>query len=238
VECEAVRDLLAEHLLGSLADDQELAVRRHVRGCSTCRQELRAMSDGLGTFAHAAHETAPPSALRDQVLEALAEDRADGRAQTGRPRVRWSTLAMAAVLVLLAGSLAWAAVATSRAAHLQAEAGRYGAFLETLGGKDVRVGSFHRAGRQTVQGSVVMYDSNVGQSWVLVLVHAPGAGGSARVMLSSRSGSSSIEMRALRFDEGEASSWLVTSADISRFDRCTLLDSAGHRLASAVVSGE
>ena len=35
--CDEVRELLPEHLLGALEGPEDLEVRRHLRGCSTCR---------------------------------------------------------------------------------------------------------------------------------------------------------------------------------------------------------
>ena len=80
-----------------------------------------------------------------------------------------------------------------------------------------------------------MYDSDVEQSWVLVLVRAPGMTGDADVRLSSTSGKT-IEMHPLEFSAGgESSSWLVTSADLQSFDRVTITDASGRRIATADV---
>src|SRR2546429_4580032 len=82
--------------------------------------------------------------------------------------------AVAAVLVLLAGALVWGGVAQSNAGHFQADATSYQQFLHALGGKDVRVATLAARGSQVIQGSAVLYDSDRGQSWALVMAHAPG----------------------------------------------------------------
>src|SRR5207302_442468 len=115
--------------------------------------------------------------------------------------------------------------------HFHGIAAEYQAFLGALGGKDVRVGALHARGTQEVQGSVVMYDSDKGQSWILVLVRAPGESGQAHAMVSSPK--RRIELHPLRFDSGgEASTWLVTGSDISRFSHVRIVDAAGALLAS------
>jgi hypothetical protein len=234
MNCEAVREQLTEHLLGQLDEPEEVEVRGHLRGCASCRGELRAMEDGMRTFAVAAHQVAPPDGLRDRVLRVLEDERMDAPPARRRwlsPRIA----AAAAAAMLLAGSLSWAAVATGRAAHAEARAREYEAFLGALGGKDVRVGTLHARGAQALEGSVVMYDSDVGQSWILVLARAPGIEGRATVVVSSPS--RRIELRPLRFDlNGEASSWLLTGTDITRFTRITLYDERGNILASGSAS--
>jgi hypothetical protein len=46
-----------------------------------------------------------------------------------------------------------------------------------------------------------------------------------------------IELFPLKFDKGgEASTWLVTGADITSFDRVTILDPGGEVLATARVA--
>jgi anti-sigma factor RsiW len=236
VTCDEVRDQLAEHLLGTLEPEVDLEIRRHLRGCVGCRRDMAALAEGVSTFARAAHDVAPPPELRDRVLSVLDEewiDRAETEtASSARSRRRLLWLAPAAALV---AALVWGGVATGRASQWEEEAGRYHALLGALGGEDVRVGTLAPAGSRTITGSVVVYDSNVGQSWVLVLVRAPGMHGAADVNLSS-SDRHTIRMHPLRFAAGgEASSWLVTSADLTSFDHLEIWDQGGP-LASSEIS--
>jgi hypothetical protein len=121
------------------------------------------------------------------------------------------------------------------ASHYEASATKYEAFLHALGGKNVRVGVVRPSTSQTVSGSAVLYDSDVEQSWVLILVRAPGMTGEASVRLSSASGRT-IAMHPLEFSAGgESSSWLVTSADLQPFDTVTITDASGRTLATAAV---
>jgi predicted anti-sigma-YlaC factor YlaD len=237
VSCEAVRDQLAEHLLGTLGPEEDLAVRVHLRGCGDCRRELTELEEGLSTFARAAHQATPPAQLRERVLTVLGEERAD---QPVRARRFTPALVLqAAVVVLLAGALAWGSVATIHGVHLSSQAGRYKDFLAALGGRDVRVGTLQPRGTQAAEGSAILYDSDVGQSWALVLVRAPGLSGQAQVILSSSATGRTIELRPLQFSgDGEGSSWLVTPADLSRFDRVKVVSQDGRVLAAGRVTGE
>jgi predicted anti-sigma-YlaC factor YlaD len=236
VTCDEVREQLAEHLLGTLDEVADAAVRAHLRSCGACRREMAALAEGVETFARAAHEVEPPPELRDRVVGALAEEWTDSErpVATARPARRWiaSTVAAAAVVA----SLAWGTSQARIANRYEGSAAKYEAFLHALGGKNVRVGVVRPAGSQDLSGSAVVYDSDVQQSWVLLLVRAPGLTGAADVELSSSNGRT-IPMRPLEFaDGGEASSWLVTSSNLQPFDRVTITDASGRVIATATVT--
>jgi hypothetical protein len=242
VSHEEVRDQLAEYLLGDLDEVSEQAVARHLRGCGSCRQELVSLSEGVSTFARAAHELDPPPELRDRVLGALTEERKavePPRSAPAKRSRRMGVLAWAAAfvaVVVVSGSLATAVVATGRASDWHAEASKYEAFLGALGGSNVRTGKLNSPGAPTFEGTLVLYDSTQGQSWGLVLVHAPGFQGEAQVTLHS--GTHTIEMRPLEFESsGDASTWLVTGADLRPFNSVTI-EQHGSLLASGTVTSD
>jgi hypothetical protein len=234
VTCDEVREQLAEHLLGTLEASRDEQVQGHLRGCGSCRRELRALEEGIGTFARAAHQVEPPPEVRDRVLSVLEEEWAASTPEPAHHRhPPW--LAWAAAAVVLAGSLAWGGMATVRAGRFQATADKYERFLGVLGGENVRVGTLRPSGGQAVEGSAVLYDSKVEQSWVLILARAPGVQGQASVTLSTADGRT-IDMHPLEFGSGgEASSWLVSSSDLRPFDRVTIRDASGRVIASGTV---
>ena len=242
--CDEVRDSLPEHLLGTLASEDEAAVRHHLRGCGSCRRDLAQLGEGLSTFARAAHQAEPPPDLKDRVMQAVAEEHAasanPAEVPGGGPRqdrgrsLRARVLAVAAAVVVLAAS-GWGVAQTIRASNLSERAHAYQVFLDALGGRDVRVARLEAAGTRPVEGTAVLYDSDVGRSWVLVLVRSPGASGSVQVILQSSGGR--IRMHPVQFDaEGDTDAWLVTSADLSRYDRLRVLDGTGHLLATGRVT--
>ena len=237
--CDEVRELLPEYLLGTLDDPDDLEVRRHLRGCAGCRTEMTALSEGVEWFARAAHDRTPPPALRDRVKTTLEQDWRDADAE--RPdarRTRW--LGRAAAVVAVAAALGWGLSQTHRANVASSDAQSYRAVLNTLGGKEFRIGTLDSHVAHPFEGSVVLYDSHDGQSWGVVLVRAPGVAGKAIVTLSSSdgpaAGGTTIDAGKLEFQpDGDAATWLVTSSDLTPFDRVTITAEDGTVLATADI---
>jgi len=226
VTCDDVRDQLAEHLLGSLDPATDREVRRHLRGCASCRADMAALAEGVDTLARATHDVEPPEELRGKVLGAIQQEWADADdvivlRETRRPALR------IAVAAALAAAVVWAGVATVRSIGLQEDAQAYRTFLSALDGEDVRVAALEGAGVQEFEGSVVVYDSTGGQSWVVVLARAPGWGG-RMLNVTLLAGERTIDLRPLEFGAGgEASTWLATTADLTRVDGIRLWDDGG-----------
>jgi anti-sigma factor RsiW len=239
VTCDEVRELLPEHLLGTLAEPEDVEVRRHLRGCAGCRTQMTALSEGVDWFARAAHDRTPPPELRDRVMTTLEQEWGD--ATTEHPdarRMRW--LGRAAAVVAIAAALGWSFSQTHRANVASADAESYQRVLSTLGGKEFRVGKLDSRVAHPLDGSVVLYDSHEGQSWGIVLVRAPGVSGTATVTLSSSDGSgdasTTIDAGKLEFQpDGDAATWLVTSSDLTPFDRVTITADDGTVLATADI---
>ncbi len=234
MSCEEVREQLPDYSLGTLSDVESAALRRHLRGCAACRNEAAKLDEGVALFASAAHAMEPPAELKSRMMSVLEEEWREAPEQRGRVRrlgfARWPT--MAAVFVLLAGALTWGGVAESNASRFHADAASYQQFLHALGGKDVRVATLSARTRQLLQGSAVLYDSDRGQSWALVMVHAPGYSGPLAVVLAAPDGRT-VSLRPIQVDAGgEGSTWLVTAADISSFKTIRLIDQSGRLLAS------
>jgi len=241
---EQVRDLLAEHLLGSLDETADARLRRHLRGCGECRAERMRLEEGVAALSHATHETPPPDHLRERVLDVLREEWEPGGrpASPGGPPARvaprWRWIAAAAAAILLTGSLAWGATQSRRADNLAADAGSYQALLDTLGGREFRLGEIHASAGAGITGTVLLYDGEWAQhwnSWGLVLARGPAELTDARVMLVGEGGLSR-ELPPLRFRDGEASSWLVTHDDLIGYDELVITSRDGTVLANARIT--
>ena len=239
--CEEVRDLLPEHLLGSLDETTDARVRRHLRGCAACRAERVRLEDGVAALSHATHDAAPPEPLREHVLGALHQEWeepgpdvvAAGRAQR-RSAWRWISIVAAALLVV---AVAWGAVQARHAAQMSSDAASYRSLLATLGGREFRLGELHPTARGAgVSGTVLLYDG-IGRwnSWGIVLARSDADLSDARVMLVGPDGDST-ELPPLRFSGGEASSWLVTHESLTGYDELVIVARDGSVLANARIS--
>jgi anti-sigma factor RsiW len=239
VTCDEVRELLPEHLLGTLDGPEDLEVRRHLRGCAGCRTDMAALSEGVEWFARAAHDREPPPDLHDRVMTTLEQEWRDADGQ--RPDTRRSPwFARAAALVAIVAALTWGVSQTHRANLASADAESYRTVLATLGGKEFRVGQLDPQIAHPIQGSVVLYDSHQGQSWGIVLVRAPGLSGTAMVTLSIGEGTgaadATIDAGTLEFQpDGDAATWLVTSSDLTPYDHLTITADDGTVLATADI---
>jgi Putative zinc-finger len=237
VTCDEVRDLLPEHLLGTLDPTTDRSFGAHLRGCGSCRSEAAGLGEGLASFAAAAHDREPPSELRDRVLAVLDDEwRDDVHEPSGRHRNGLAFLvAVAAAAAVLAVTIGFAMAAGRRADLAQADAQSYQRLLQTLGGKEFRVGEITSAERPEVEGSIVLYDSHQGQSWGVVLVRAPGWAGTATATLQAPDGRA-IEVGELRFaDDGDAATWIVTGTSLEPYDHLTIVGPDGTEMAAASI---
>lgn len=233
MKCDELREQLPDYALGSLSEIETHAVRAHLRGCSGCRRDAVALDEGLAMFSNAAHDAAPPPALKERVMDVLSDEWSETpvpvRPSTTPRLRRWP--ALAAALVLVAGALSWGAFAQVHASRSARDAASYRQFLHALGGRDVRVGVLQSRTSTPVDGTAVLYDSDLGQSWALVLVRAPGYTGDVRVTLVSPR-HQTIAMHPIQLDaEGEGSTWLVTSVNLTSFDVVQVSSTDGRVLA-------
>src|SRR6266545_6546150 len=135
MSCDEVRAQLPDYALGTLAEIEAAAVRRHLRGCAGCRSEAATLDEGVALFASSAHEKEPPPELRDRVMTVLTEEWSETPSpQHLRPGVvsRWPAMA-AAVIVIAA--VAFAVVSQVNARGFRSDALSYRQFLHTLGGR-------------------------------------------------------------------------------------------------------
>ena len=243
--CDEVRELLPEHLLGTLEGPEDLEVRRHLRGCAACRDERMKLEEGVSALSRAVHDQEPPSELRDRVLGTLGEEWEEtGRVPTtsvssrgaGRERLRWRAFA-AAALIFVVGSIAFGFAQGHRASLATTDAQSYRNLLTALGGKDFRIGELRPAEGSAMRGQVLIYDGDPSgdwSSWAIVFAKVPGYTGSATATLLSPLGESRA-LPAIEFEEGDGKTWLVTYADLTRFNSLAVTSSTGQVLATAAI---
>jgi hypothetical protein len=245
--CDEVRELLPEHLLGTLEGADDLEVRRHLRGCAACREELMKLEEGVSALSRAVHDQEPPAELRERVTRTLEQEwEESGRVPAtpaaaprgDRHRSPWRAMAVAAAVILLVGSVAFGSAQARRASLAAAQAHSYETLLTALGGKDFRIGELRPAEGSTMHGQVLIYDGDPSgdwASWVVVLTKAPGYSGSATATLLASDGRSRA-LPTMKFEDGEGHAWLVAYADLTGFDRLTVTSPSGDVMATAGIA--
>jgi anti-sigma factor RsiW len=246
--CDEVRELLPEHLLGTLDGRDSLELRRHLRGCAACREERLRLEEGVSALSRAAHDEEPPEELERKVLATLRDewrDAAQAGMQSGeraatpigrRARTSWLAAAAAIAALAVTGSILWGTSQAHRADIAQSESASYRNLLATLGGKGFRVGTLQPAAHAQIVGQVVLYDGDPTAhwySWGVLLVHAPREISSATATLIASNGRTKA-LPPLRFEHGEAHAWIV-SDDLSDYDRLTITAADGTVLAGASI---
>jgi Putative zinc-finger len=244
--CEEIRELLPEHLLGTLEGPEDLEVRRHLRGCAACREERMKLEEGVSALSWAVHDQEPPPELRDRVLGTIVEEWEDtGRVPAtpvpspgaGRAHSPWRAFAAAAALILVLGSIGFGLGQGHRASLATTDAQSYRNLLTALGGKEFRIGKLRPAEGSTMRGQVLIYDGDPSgdwSSWAIVFAKIPGYTGSATATLLSPDGESRA-LPPIEFQEGDGTTLLVTYADLTRFDRLTVTSPTGRVLATASI---
>ena len=236
MSCEEARQQLPDYTLGTLSEIEGAAVRRHLRGCAACREEAGKLDEGMVMFANAAHAVEPPPELRARVMSVLDEEWSEAPAPRGRRGLR-SPWVAAAAAVLLAGALTWGGLAQARVNRDGEDAASYRSFLQILGGRDVRTTTLSPRGGSGVEGSAILYDSDKGQSWILVLVSALGYQQPITVTLSAPGGRSIRLPRPIDLAaDGDGAAWLVTSTDLSGFGTVVLTGPDGAVVASGATA--
>ena len=157
--------------------------------------------------------------------------------QRGRDRSPWRAVAAAAVVVLIAGSVAFGATQAHRASVTSADATSYTSLLTTLGGKEFSIGQLHPTGGSSFDGRVLVYEGDASKgwsSWAIVFVKAPGYTGDATATLIGTDGQA-LALPPLRVSDGEAHTWLVTGDDLSGYDRLTITTPDGNVVATGAI---
>jgi hypothetical protein len=232
--CDDVRPLLPDHVLGSLDAAGDLEIRRHLRGCASCRRDLDALREGLDVFASTLERPAPAD-LHDRVLGVLSDEWADTGAPVPSRRSggRAWAVAVAASLALAIAAGVFGLVQLGRARDTAKDALSFRTVLATLGGTGFKVGTLEAATDTPVEGSVVAYESSHDQSFVLVFVRTPELKGRGSLLVS-RSDGTTWDPGPIEFDgDGDAAVWWVTDRSIASMTGLMIRAPNGSTLATA-----
>lgn len=244
MDCPAVRELLAEHVLGTLDEDRRRFVDRHLEWCAGCRKEMAELAEGATVAASALAPAEPPPELEDRVVAAIV-DAASRRERRRRPRLGLAAAGVAALVAVGAFSLAMATA--GRVSELQQSAAsaedRAERFEKVLVGilmeaDDGRILSADLVGIGGAAGGGrgILFDSPGGTDWALVITgglspengpyHAYLTTGGQRQRLGRLSESSPGEMAAYR----------IFSRDVSGAHWISVRNGSGDTVLRGIVS--
>jgi len=120
VNCEAVRDQLVDHSLGTLDRQDANAVDRHLLWCAACRKEAGELSMAASTLGFALAPAEPAPALVERTVDAI--DRAARRRAPRGPRRGRPAVAAAVAAMLAVSALGWGAAMAGKAARAEMQA--------------------------------------------------------------------------------------------------------------------
>jgi hypothetical protein len=195
MDCPAVREVLPEHVLGTLGEPVRTEVERHLAWCAGCRKEAEELAEGLAGLAMALPPAEPPPELEERVVASLS-----GRGR--RPRRASVALIVAAAVAIGSLGLAGAMAARLRSLQDQAETARsradrtaeqFESLVQELDGRGTvwvaELGS--RGGRGG--GQALVYDSpRVGDFALVIVGGLPEGGGPYQASLTTSGGPMSI----------------------------------------------
>jgi anti-sigma factor RsiW len=133
MERDAVHELTAAYALDALDELDEQQYELHLRGCDQCRVSLAELSEAAASLAFAIDAPAPPTDLRERILERAREERPN--VVPLRPRRTFTYLSgvvAAAAAIVAVGVGIWAA-------SLSSDLDRERAVSELLSDPDSRV---------------------------------------------------------------------------------------------------
>jgi anti-sigma-K factor RskA len=108
MEADTIHELTAAYALDALDEREELEYEAHLARCPRCREELASFTETATSLAYGVESPAPPSDLRDRILERARAERPN--VVPLRPAWRSWTAAAAAVAACAAIALGiWAA---------------------------------------------------------------------------------------------------------------------------------
>jgi hypothetical protein len=105
MSCAEIKDLLPDHVVGSLSAMDSRRVDRHLTRCTRCREERMALEEAMTTVALALPPVDPPPNLGERIAARVVASA--GRSGSSRGVRALAAATMAAVLVAV-GALGWA----------------------------------------------------------------------------------------------------------------------------------
>ncbi len=244
MDCREVRDLLAEHALGTVDLERRGFLERHLEWCAGCRKELAELAEGAVALARLSPPAEPPAHLEQRVVDRIAT-----RVARRPRRPRASALAAVLAAFLALGALGWAVALNGKVARLEeaahsatSRAERFDALLREIlrsadGGR-ILSAQLAPIGDAAGGGRAVVFDSPGGYDYALVIVGGlPEAGGPYRAALSRAGERERIGLLSPSAD-GEMAAYRIFEGDISEARWILVTDGTGATVLRGPVAPE
>jgi putative zinc finger protein len=246
MDCPAVRQLLAEYVLGTLEEDRRRVVERHLEWCAGCRKEMAELAEGAAAVVTALAPAEPPVGLEDRVVGAI-KDAADRRDRRQRPGVGLVAAGVAALVAV--GAFGWAVAMNGRVTELQ----------DAVGSAQVRAREFEKVLREILieaddgrilsadlvgigdaagGGRGILFDSPGGLDWALVITGGLPPEDGPYLAYVTTGGQRHRLGRLSPSSPGELAVYRIFSQDVSGAHWISVRDRSGQTVLRGSVAAE
>jgi hypothetical protein len=242
MDCAEVRELLPEHVLGTLDPAERATVDRHLAWCAGCRKESEALAEGAAGVALGLPAPDPPPDLEDRVVASIRSQ----RAARGRRRVGPIAAVIAAVVASV--SIGWGLGLAGRDRPVgprhsardatQALENFQDLLVSVGGGGTVETASLGAVGGGPAGGRAALYDSpeQEGDFLVVVVGGLPAAKGPYTVTL--RSGGATLVAGTLeQLEPGQMGVGRLFPSAVAGFGSLVVEDAVGRRVLDGTFEG-
>ena len=175
LSCSDVADLLAGAAVDALSATEQMTLNRHVVACAACRHELEELRLAASALALKVPQVDPSADLGDRIVSAAllegypvsAQRRPAGLFGRAR-RVAPVWGAVAASIVVAAGSLVWAARLQTQVNQLSTDAGRYEQVVSVLQSQQLATKPLQPVSADARGSGMVYIDPTTGEGMVMV----------------------------------------------------------------------
>jgi hypothetical protein len=244
MDCPAVRELLAEHVLGTLDEDRRRFVDRHLEWCAGCRKEMAQLAEGATVVASALIPAEPPPGLEDRVVAAINEA-AGRRERRRRPRLGLAAARVAALMAVGAVSLAMATAGrvtelqqSARSAEDRArqfEKVLLGILMEADDGR-ILSADLLGVGGAAGGGRGIIFDSPGGTDWALVIAGGLSPENGPYQAYVTTGGERQRLGRLSPSSPGEMAAYRIFSRDVSGAHWVSVRNGSGDTVLRGIVS--
>ena len=174
MSCAEVKDLLPDHVVGSLSTMDARRVDRHLARCAKCREERTALEEAMAAVALALPPVDPPPNLGERIAARVT---ANARKPVSSTRVRALAAATMAAVLVAVGALGWAMAERGQVDVVRRQqvenVRQLTKALEAVGARPYRADLLPARQERKGFGSVAIYSATRVNDFILVGVVLP-----------------------------------------------------------------